>query len=580
MYIDAKIIDDEIRCWVRKPDNTLSVSTHQIPYYFYAETDKETDIKSIYNVPLERIDCDDYDDYQYERSLRYGTTHEADINPVLKFLSDEFHDKKNDNLNIGYYDIEVDFDLDDGLGYPTPDNPYGEINSISLFDKTKQRFVMIILHDTPFNLVDESFPVDVYNCATERQVLDTFHKVIDDIDIITAWNGDGFDLPYIFARAKKIYGDSKGLKLLSRDGYTANEFEVEDDYGNKIMRYRLYGRVHLDMMEVYKKSTFKEQPSYALDFIADVEKVGEKIKYTGDLGRLYREDPKRFFEYSLHDSRLLYQLDEKTKIMKMFIVRSQSSTVLYNDMFGSIKPLEMKIRNYVHYERAQKMALPDLKRKERESFEGAFVIETKAGIYSWSSSIDLASLYPSVVRSCNISPETHLLQCSGGHDDFVKVVTKSEESVVVKLVGSDKSVYTTGFGLHSLIKEQNLTISANGSIFTNNFRGLLPEVLDRWVAARNESKNKMFEAMDRLKELKDNGASEEEIEECDIEVQNYDTQQKLAKLDNNALYGAVSNIYCRFFTIDCAKSITLTGQLIEKHQIYTADQILQREKIV
>ena len=577
MYIDSVNRGDEIITWSRSFDGSLSKIVSPAPYYYYEESDEPSDIHSIFGAPVKKVEFESRDLYNMGKGLApLGKIHESDISPLYKFLSDNFHNLQNKNLNIGYFDIEVDFDLNDGIGYPTPQNPYGEINSVSLFDANTQIYHMVVLLEdgVHIRLQDDDFNVIVHECVTERQLLDKFFNLIEDIDILSAWNGDNYDIPYIMIRAMKIYGRAQGLKKLCRDGFSAKERMIEDAYGNEIINFQIFGRVHLDMMKVYKNSTFGERQSYSLNFISEYEEIGSKIDYKGDLGELYRTDPQRFFEYSLHDARLMKDLDRKMKIIELSIIRAQASTILYTDIYGSIKPLEMKIRNYVHHTREHEMALPDKEDHDKEPFEGAFVVATKPSIYGWSTSVDLEGLYPTVMRTINVSPETHLFQLEDNEHDFIKVVERSEDMVEVRDIRTGQVITTKAIEVSNLIRTNNLTISAFGSIFAEE-EGLISEVLNIWVAARKSAKNKMFEITDKRNDVKANGASEEELHDLAEEIAFYNSKQLLAKLDNNSLYGVLSNRFSRLYTIYCAASITLTGQIIEKHQIYTGDRMLQ-----
>jgi DNA polymerase elongation subunit (family B) len=499
-------------------------------------------------------------DYQNFLTMNKMRTWESDISPLYKFLSDTFYGSESTTLNVGYFDIEVDFDLADGQGYPLASNPFGEINSISLFDLSRKTYVLIALTDKNIVLSDDEFEVELYKCVTERQLLDTFFKVIEDIDILSAWHGDIFDIPYIMQRCKLLYG-SEWLTKLCRNGYKAKEVDTFDKFGNPAITYELIGRVHLDLLELYRKFSFGEKPSFKLDNICAAEGVGRKIDYTGDLGELYRNDPQKFFEYSLRDSKLLYNLDKKVTYIDLAINMGRKASIRYTDVTGSIKYLEHAIRNYTHFDRDVVVVLPDKANNEREPFPGAFVVETKMGIYGWSTSIDLGSLYPSTIMAINISPETHILQCENNHNDFIKVVHQSIDDINITHVESGEEFTLKGFELYEMLRENGYTISAYGSIFSNEV-GIIPEILTLWLSQRKEFKDKGME----LSISGDSKMSEY-----------YMMLSNLAKLSNNSLYGAISNPYSRFYTIYCAASTTLTGQMIERHQIYMADKIVEED---
>lgn len=472
-------------------------------------------------------------------------------------------------MNVGFFDIESEVDLSLNQGYPTPENPYGQINSISLYDRSTNLYHMIILPPDGtkqyFVLKDDECKVIVHSCVNEKQLLDTFSRLIADIDVLSGWNIDRYDIPYLMERAKKVYGARKGQQFLSRDSYLTRSRKATDDFGNEFTKYTLVGRVTLDYLELYKKFTLAvsgEMSSYSLDSVCQKELRISKLPYKGDLGTLYKEDPKTFFEYSLHDSRLLKKLDDKVKFIDLAKMIVRRATVKYSDVFGSIRYLEHTILNYCHFDRDEKVILPDRGKHEKEAFPGAFVMDTKPGVYGWVCSIDIASLYPSVIRALNISPETHLMQLKRGYDDFVKVTAKEKISISVKIIDSGEELDILATDIYDIIRENGYTITANGSILDSK-QGLIPEVLELWVAERKETKKKMQDAQKR----KDENLAEY-----------YNLRQLQAKLMGNSQYGAISNPYCRFYSLDLAASVTLTGQMIERFQCWKADRLVEEMK--
>ena len=412
--------------------------------------------------------------------------------------------------------------------------------------------------DTP-----EGDTVHLYHCVTERQLLDTFFKVIKNVDVLSAWNGDRYDIGYIVERCIEVYGEKHGLKKLCRNGYRIKSYEKKDDFGNLYTHYTLVGRIHLDYMEVYKKFTFGERDSFALNSIVEHELGENKLDYRGDLGDLYRSDPKTFFEYSLHDSRLMKLLDDKLQFMKLATQMAKQATVKLTDVLGSIRYLEHSIMNYCHFDRKEKIILPDKNPDNtKEDFPGAFVLIPAPNAYGWVSSIDLASLYPSVIRAINISPETHVLQCVNDREDFTKIVEQSMDDITMVHLESGDRVTMPAFEVYELLREMNYTISAYGSIFEDRV-GLIPEILGIWYSQRKALKKKsqeFYKAGDKAK------------------GDYFDMLQNIKKLGLNSLYGVVSNRFSRFYSIALAASVTTTGQIIEKFQMWKADQIV-KEKI-
>lgn len=561
MYLDVTQVKDEIICWLRDTEGTLHKMEFPAPFYCYV-TDPNGKYRSLFGNNVSKKSFKNQKDY-FDYTNRMAKTHlwESDISPIYKFLSDNFYNRESQaKVNIGYFDIEVKFDKE--KGFPSYTNAYGEVNSIALFDKTKDEYHLFMLtDDKSIRIVDEKEgkKVNLYHCVTERQLLDTFFYIIEDIDVLSGWHSEGFDIPYLHARAKKIYG-MKGYTKLCRDGFRAKEVRRADDYGNEVTHVTLTGRAHLDLLELYKKFTFGERENYRLDTIGKLEVGESKLEYDGDLGSLYDNDPVLFFKYNLHDARLLKMIDGKMKLIELAVAMARNATIKFNDIFGSIKYLEHSIRNYSHFDREEIIILPDKNPDNvKKSFPGAFVLDTKPGVYGWTQSIDLASLYPSVIRSINISPETHLLQCEGKHKDFIKIVEGTDDLIKMKSIQTRDYLEYKANEVREFLRVNDLTISANGSIFMNE-EGLIPEVLGIWYTERA-----------RTKKLSKQYAKDGDK---DLSVF-YDMRQNLMKLSLNSLYGAISNPYSRFYSVDLAASVTLTGQEIEKFQIYKADTIVK-----
>ena len=561
MFVDAIERNGMVYCWYRDENNTLSLIEEPAEYSCYRRNKKNPTDVSLFGDDLSYQTFDSRKDLQ-EYQIKYDNLFESDISPVYKFLSQTFYKNPDNYINVGLFDIEVDYDLSEGRGFPKPEDPFGEINSMSLYDMKTDTYHLIALHDK----IDLDIPPDenhkIYWCVTERQVLDTFVKLIENIDVLSAWYGAGFDIPYIIERCCIVYGEKVGMTKLCRDGFAATYYTKIDNYGNEYVHYNLVGRVHVDYMELYKKYTFGERTSYALDSVVEFELKERKLVYKGDLGELYRTDPKTFFEYSIHDYRLLALLDNKMKFVNFIIAMCQQATMKFSDVLGSIKFLELSIMNYCHHDRENLVRLPDKKNHEKEAFPGAYVTETEPGAYSWTSSIDLEGLYPATIRSINISPETYMFQCMNRFDDFVKVVQCSNDPVDLYDVEEDEVVTGyTGAEINEMLVEHNFTISANGSIFKQEL-GLIPEVLALWRLQRKELKGKMFDYKQKKNKTK---------------ADYYDMMQNLKKLNMNSLYGAISNRHSRFYNIDLAASVTLTGQMIEKYQMWKADMIVKDE---
>lgn len=565
MYIDSTYFQNTLVTWIRDQDDELHQLQYEPPYYCYTFS-PDGEYQTIYGERVTKFQTHDF--FEFKRFVdKKERVFESDIAPLYKHLSDEFYRVEGGPLHIGLFDIEVEVDLEKGEGYPTPDNPYGEVNSICLYDKFHREYHLFLLRaDTIKVESKDGLPVKHHYSQSEVQLLNQFLDQIEDIDVLSAWYGDGFDINYLVKRIQKVLSTS-ALEDLCRGGFTPQRIEKQDDYGNDIEEFRLIGRPHLDMLKLYKKFTFyAEKPSFKLDTIAEIELGENKIEYPGDLGELYRNDPQTFFEYSLHDVYLLKELDEHLQHIDLAITMCREATIKFTDIFGSIKYIEQAIRNYCHYDRDPVLILPDKDiDSERGQLPGAIVYKTREGVHRWCATCDLTSLYPSVIVSLGISPETMLMQCFNHHDDFLKIVEQRDEDIQLTTVGPYEDQYDqfilTGKELHEVIVENGYTLSANGTIFSGE-HGIVSEVVKNWFDQRVQLKQKMKQA------VKDGDKEKEKL---------YDIQQMVKKISANSIYGAMGNQYCRFFDIDIARSITYTGQEISRYQTYMTDQIISEE---
>lgn len=561
MFIDAVHMHDEIVVWIRDEDGKLIEFRDDAPYYAY-ELDENGDYLTIFKKKAKKItfrDRKSYNRYIHNNDNLY----ESDISPLHKYLSDNFYKTPNTSLNVGFLDIETDFDLSNGNGYPTVENPFGIINAVTLYSRHKQKFYQYYVSSTSVTIDPGIDIIESVACVSERQLIDNLINTIetDDLDILSGWHSNGFDIPYLIERMRILYGNKQSLLKLCRNGFQAHVVTRKDKWDNERTQYDLVGRVHLDMMELYEKFTFIEQPSMKLENIAQVELGYGKIDYDGDLGELYRTDLKRFLEYNIHDVRLLRDLDKKLKFIDLAIQMARESTIRIHEVLGTLKFLDRSIRNYAHYDREVPIILPSNSAGIKDDkFIGAWVADPIKGRFKWSSSIDLRSLYPSIIRSISMSPETFIFQCEGRESDFLKYAQgeSGDVNLISKLTNERISVSLDD--LREMIVENGFTISANGSIFDGTV-GLIPEILGIWFDTRVEFKS----------------IAENAFEIGDVATGAfYHSKQHIQKIKLNSVYGVLSNAYFRFFDLDIAKSVTLTGQYINKFQAWSSDTYLKR----
>lgn len=564
-YIDVAQYKDEVHVWERGIDGNLTKSTHSVgefTYCFIPDNKGNGGFKDIYGTPYRKVSfANQFEMRDFVTTRPSDDVCESDISPSYKAIQELYHDTDASSpMNIGLFDIEVDFDLKDGKGYPRPENPYGEINSIQIYDKTNHRYIMFIPDHLKnvINLTDtvENIPVKIFWTMTERDMLSKFAS-LDFIDLYSGWFSDGFDLPYLIKRAEKLFGEKQAKTMFCRDGFKFHSRKFLDGYGNESEKYTLVGRQHVDFMELYKKFNPGQKPSFSLDAICEFEEVGKKIQYEdeGDLGTLYRENPQKFYEYALHDVRLLKDLDRKLGIMDLAIMLARMSLVKVADVTGAVKPIEQNLIKYCRNN--GNIVLPNKRENEATKIPGAIVYDTVPGVNSWTISVDLTALYPSTMMMLGLSNETATLQCADRGNDYWNIAARSEKQIELIDRRSGSVETMTAREVSDFIRENGFVISGNGTIFDGT-SGLLAKFVSDIV-----TKRKFHQKISK---------TSDEPEEARIN----DLIQKVLKINANSVFGCTCEKSFRLFDPDIASSITLTAQAISKHQAVAANEIIEK----
>jgi len=330
----------------------------------------------------------------------------------------------------------------------------------------------------------------------------------------------------------------------------------------------------MDYMQLYRKYTYEERHSYSLDSILDYEGLGSKTVYEGTLDQLYNQDFKKFIEYNRQDVRGLAQIDQKLQFLDLANKIAHENTVLLPTTMGAVAVTEQAIINEAH-ERG--VVVPDRKKDlstEEMQAAGAYVAHPKRGMHDWIGSVDINSLYPSVIRALNMGPETIAGQLRPiMTDQLIKERMSKKQSfaeaweglfatleysavmnqevgteITIDWQSGESEVYSAS-EIWKMIFDSNKpwVLSANGTIFTYEFDGVIPGLLQRWYAERKEMQKSLKDAED------------------DTHREYWDKRQLVKKINLNSLYGAILNPYCRFFDKRIGQSTTLTGRSIAKH---------------
>ena len=577
-YVDGYFDrDSDIIRVVERKDGKRLYREYQSKYTFYYK-DVKGKYKSIYGDPLTRIVCKNTKDFRKEVAInRDKELFESDINPIFQCLSENYLNQDAPKLNICFFDIETDFDPE--RGFADPSDPFMPITSISVYLQWLE--TMICLAVPPKTLTmdqakDELEGIDnVMLFEKESEMIDTFLTLIEDADILSGWNSEGYDIPYTVNRTSRVLSkdDTRRFCLW---GQLPRKREYEK-YGKTSQTFDLVGRVHLDSLNLYRKYTYEERHTYRLDAIGEVEVGENKVPYEGTLDSLYNNDFRKFIEYNIQDTALLDKLDKKLRFIDLSNELAHANTVLLQTTMGAVAVTEQAIVNESHYRGLQ---VPNRKKRDDEATQaaGAYVAFPKKGLHKWVASMDLNSLYPSVIRALNMAPETVIGQIrpeisnARVHEDMTlkkksfagswegRFATEEYEAVMEKRKDIALTVefengnteVLSGAEIYNAIFDSNRPwmLSANGTIFTTEFEGVIPGLLKRWYSERKDLQK-------MLKKAKDAGNA--------AETEYWDKRQLVKKINLNSLYGAILNPGCRFFDKRIGQSTTLTGRTIVKH---------------
>jgi DNA polymerase elongation subunit (family B) len=432
-------------------------------------------------------------------------------------------------------------------GIPNTKNPNNEITSIALYDPLVKKYEVFVLDKHGLYTDRETEETAVHFCMDE---VDLLHKFINSYEqirptIISGWNSNGFDVPYLYNRIRQVCGQGTANRL-SPIGRVK--------YSERMERYRIAGVSSLDYLDLYKKFTYTQQPNYRLDTIGRLEVGMGKVDYDGSLDDLFRDDLDKFIEYNLQDVRIIVDLDKKLNLIDLVRGICHIGHVPYEDYGMSSRFLEGTIVTYLHRKgiivtdkpkdgREQMDAMGD----DREGFAGAYVQEPIPGLYDWIYSLDLQSLYPSIIMSLNISPETKVAKVL--NFDMEQHFRKEIIAYVIQEMGNDTTVELEYDAFMQFIQENNLTMASNGVLYSTTSKGIIPEVLEEWFAKRVEYKNLM-------KKYTTEGDK--------VQAAYYDQRQHIQKIFLNSLYGVLGLPVFRFYDVDNAAAVTLTGQDVIK----------------
>ena len=477
--------------------------------------------------------------------------YESDVNEMTRFLIDEYGD--SDEVSTGHTIMTFDIEVEMNSGLPDIETASNAITSIAGHDSvTNDYFVYVVNKGEKIDKTIKGAKVESFD--TEEGLLSAFMTKWREINptIVTGWNIDYFDVTYLYNRYKLLFGQQFANQLSPIGKVSYNKYRS---------RYIIGGVSCLDYLALYKCYNFTELPNYRFDTVASIELGRGKIEYEGNLDQLFRDDIEKFIEYNLVDVELVVDLDKKLQFIDLARAICHTGHVFYEDFLFSSKWLEGAILTFLR--RSGRVAPNKPRRKPRNEdgsdgegkFTGAYVKEPKPGLYKWVYDLDLTSLYPSIIMSINISPETKIGKLKG-YSAEQHMKGNLETYSIIDDSGNEFPPLPKEKFL-KFIEKNKYSVAANGVLYRTDKVGVIPEILSVWFDKRVEYKNLM-------KKYGKEGNDEQ--------YKFYGKRQLVQKIMLNSLYGVLGLPSFRFYDVDNAEATTITGQTVIKTTELIANQ--------
>ena len=510
----------------------------------YIPTKEETKFKSLQGEPVGEIrpgnmkecrefiskyhDIDNFDVYGNDK---------FEFSFIAEHFPEEHIDYDYSQIRIAYLDIETGSEN----GFPNVETANEEVTAITMKIGKK----VYVFGRGEF--VTDREDVFYFRFDSERALLQKFFEMWDkeSPDIMTGWNIDTFDIPYLVNRAMRLFDDRKNPYKLLSPWRKLREYKMFGLGGQELQTYEIYGVETLDYLAMYRKFTYINQESYRLDHIAFVELGERKLDYSeqGSLHLLYKNDYQKFIEYNIKDVELVEQLEDKMKLLEMIVSLAYLSKVNYSNTFGQVRMWDTLIYNNLL--RKNIVIPPKTTSHKSSQFEGAYVKDPILGSHDWVVNFDLNSLYPHLIMQYNLSPETLITDELPSDLQEIKDARPGIDGLVDQVQNLD------------VLKKYNLTYTPNNEFYRRDIHGFLPEMMQQIYDDRVKYKGMMIDAKKKLQNETD---ASERFKLKNL-ISKYHNMQLNLKITLNSAFGAMGNQHFRYFDQRIAEAITTSGQL-------------------
>ena len=516
-------------------DDKFGHQTFRYKKYAYTKSRAGTYI-SLYGDKLKRIN-------KWEKEQK--DLFESDVNPEIRVLVDNY--TNSDDVSTNHRTMIFDIEVEVTDGFPDIQKAENRITAIGFNDPRTDEYFCYVLDETnklelEGGSWEAAYNETVISYKDEYDLLNAFfmHYLKIKPTILTGWNVEFFDIPYLYNRASNVVGQNVANCLSPIQNVQWSDFGTG--------KYKIAGVSTLDYLQLYKKFTFSQRSSYRLDYIGEVEVGDKKVEYEGTLNDLYENDIEKFVQYNLQDVKLVKKLDEKLDFIEIARGIAHLGHCPYEDVFMSSRYLEGAILVYL---KKKDIVAPSKAKRPKvlsnDKFVGAYVQEPQKGKHDWVYDLDITSMYPSCIMSLNISPETKIGKIIGWNpEEFLNKSNK--KTYTIEQDGKEMGRFTEK-ELGNFLDGRKVGVASNGVMYRSDKDGLLSALLRKWFDERVE-----------YREL-----SKKFHEQGDKEKSNYfDRRQYLQKILLNSLYGVLGLSTFRFYDLDNAEAVTKTGQSLIK----------------
>tara|TARA_R100001126_G_scaffold98140_2_gene72109 strand:+ start:298 stop:2106 length:1809 start_codon:yes stop_codon:yes gene_type:complete len=526
----------------------------------------------VYNVPSEENGWGQATEVFDRRTGKYKSRepntlglHYADVDPAQKFILEHYKDDDTPSQGHSEMFFDIECEIVGALTEENIQNPRGKITSIAWYHRQEKRYGCLILDPQAQIQNKPAYKKDGYikeiiSCQSEYELLDKFLAIYREINprILIGYNSDFFDVPYLYYRIMRVLGEGREKELSEINKVKS---QLESSRWLKRGSYvDIAGVESLDYMRLHKKFGWKDEESWALNAIGEKYVNLGKVDYEGNLDDLYKKDINKYIEYNFRDVEILVKLDEKFQYIDLVKNLSHKGKHRYQGVYSNSLTQDGAISAYLFKNNIippNKATKPMIKK----NYAGGYLFCPKAGKYDYVFDLDYTSLYPSIIMELNIGKETYKGRIVDSYDrnnylSFIDLKKMDPNKLLVLEKPDGEKGELKVSEILDFIESKNLSITANGVMFSQRKQSLLSVVLERWFNERVEYKNKMKEAYK---------ANDKEKGEY------YFLMQYTMKILLNSLYGATALPRFRYGNVILAESITLTGQRLIQASAYHAN---------